>query len=108
METTIGFSAMTTPELSPPLGLGTILVIEDDPRMQKVLRRIFMEENYSVLVAGDGKTGLDLFLAHHPVAVLLDLILPQISGRELCQSIKRAAVETPVIVLSAVAEVVDK
>ena len=88
--------------------LGSILVIEDDPRMQKVLRRMFLEENYSVLVAGDGQMGLELFRAQHPVAVLLDLILPQISGRELCQSIKSLSPETPVIILSAVTEVVDK
>jgi DNA-binding response OmpR family regulator len=108
MDMTIESSAMTMREPSPASELGTILVIEDDPRMQKVLRRMFMEENYSVLVAGDGQTGLDLFRAHRPVAVLLDLILPQMSGRELCQSIKSASLETPVIVLSAVTEVVDK
>ena len=95
-------------ESTPVPELGTILVIEDDPRMQKVLRRMFVEENYSVRIAGDGRTGLELFRTHHPVAVLLDLILPQISGRELCQSIKSISVETPVIVLSAVTEVVDK
>jgi DNA-binding response OmpR family regulator len=101
-------SAAVPRENGPATELGTILVIEDDPRMQKVLRRMFMEENYSVLIAGDGQTGLDLFRGHRPVAVLLDLILPQISGRELCQSIKSISVETPVIVLSAVTEVVDK
>jgi DNA-binding response OmpR family regulator len=101
--------AETMPGESAPVPeLGTILVIEDDPRMQKVLRRMFVEENYSVQIAGDGRTGLDLFRMHHPAAVLLDLILPQISGRELCQSIKSVSVETPVIVLSAVTEVVDK
>jgi DNA-binding response OmpR family regulator len=88
--------------------LGTILVVEDDPRMQKVLRRLFTEENYSVEIAGDGRAGLDSFRAHRPVAVVLDLILPQISGRELCQSMKAISSETPVIVLSAISEVVDK
>jgi DNA-binding response OmpR family regulator len=88
--------------------LGTILVVEDDPRMQKVLRRMFVEENYSVIIAGDGQAGLESFRAHRPVAVVLDLILPQISGREVCQSMKQAANDTPVIVLSAVTQVVDK
>ena len=88
--------------------LGTILVVEDDPRMQKVLKRIFTEESYSIDVAGDGKTGLELFRSHRPVAVVLDLILPQISGRELCQTMKSLAPDTPVIVLSAITEVVDK
>ncbi len=88
--------------------LGTILIIEDDPRMQKVLRRIFIEEHYAVLVAGDGQTGLDLFRTARPLAVVLDLILPRISGRELCHTFKSIAAETPVIVLSAISEVVDK
>ena len=76
--------------------------------MQKVLRRMFAEENYSVLIAGDGQEGLDSFRAHRPMAVIRDLILPHISGRELCQSIKAISNETPVIILSAVTEVVDK
>lgn len=88
--------------------LGTILVVEDDPRMQKVLQRIFREEGYSVTVAGDGKTGLELFRTGAPVAVVLDLILPQISGRELCKTLKGFAKNTPVIVLSAITDVVDK
>lgn len=92
----------------PAAGLGTILIIEDDPRMQKVLRRIFVEEHYSVVVAGDGQSGLESFIAHRPVAVVLDLIVPQISGRDLCPRLKAVSGDTPVIVLSAIAEVVDK
>jgi DNA-binding response OmpR family regulator len=92
----------------PAVNLGTILVIEDDPRMQKVLRRIFSDEHYSVVIAGDGQTGLDLFRSEHPIAVVLDLILPRISGRELCQTFKNLSNETPIIVLSAISEVVDK
>ena len=88
--------------------LGTILIIEDDPRMQKVLRRIFIEEHYAVVVAGDGQTGLDLFRSERPLAVILDLILPRISGRELCQKFKNLSNETPIVVLSAISEVVDK
>ncbi|NYF88366.1 response regulator transcription factor [Tunturibacter empetritectus] len=90
------------------VSLGTILIIEDDPRMQKVLRRIFAEEHYTVLVAGDGQTGLNLFRTERPVAVVLDLILPGIPGRELCQKFKSISSETPIIVLSAISEVVDK
>jgi DNA-binding response OmpR family regulator len=98
----VGEIQATKPEL------GTILVVEDDPRMQKVLKRIFTEESYSIDIAGDGKTGLELFRSRRPVAVVLDLILPQISGRELCQTMKSLAPDTPVIVLSAITEVVDK
>lgn len=88
--------------------LGTILIIEDDPRMQKVLRRIFTEERYTAAVAGDGQTGLDLFRRELPLAVVLDLILPNLSGRELCQTFKSLSSETPIVVLSAISEVADK
>lgn len=95
-------------EILPGAGLGTILIIEDDPRMQKVLRRIFTEERYTAVVAGDGQTGLDLFRREQPLAVILDLILPNISGRELCQTFKGLSAETPIVVLSAITEVADK
>jgi DNA-binding response OmpR family regulator len=93
---------------SPAMNLGTILVIEDDPRMQKVLRRIFISEHYAVVGAEDGPTGLEAFRRERPIAVILDLVLPGISGRELCQTFKGLSNETPVIVLSAISEVVDK
>jgi DNA-binding response OmpR family regulator len=92
----------------PVPSLGTILIIEDDPRMQKVLRRIFAEERYAAVVAGDGQMGLDLFRREQPLAVVLDLILPNISGRELCQTFKSLSAETPIVVLSAISEVADK
>src|ERR1700744_67491 len=95
-------------ELSPAGSLGTILIIEDDPRMQKVLRRIFTEERYAALVAGDGQSGLALFRKEKPLAVVLDLILPNISGLELCQTFKALSPETPIVVLSAITEVADK
>ena len=92
----------------PVANLGTILIVEDDPRMQKVLRRIFVEEHYFAVVAGDGQAALDLFRSERPLAVVLDLILPHISGRELCQTFKNLAGEIPIVVLSAITEVADK
>jgi DNA-binding response OmpR family regulator len=97
------------PNLPPVLReLGTILVVEDDPRMQRVLQRMFSAEQYAVICAGDGKSALDLFRVHKPIAVVLDLILPHISGRELCQTFKALSPESPVIIVSAISEVVDK
>lgn len=93
---------------APAPSLGTILIVEDDPRMQKVLRRIFADERYATAIAGDGQTGLDLFRREAPLAVVLDLILPSLSGRELCQTLKSVSSETPIVVLSAITEVADK
>ena len=88
--------------------LESILVVEDDPRMQKVLQRMFRDEGYPVRVCGDGRAGLEAFQTTRPAAVVLDLLLPQISGRELCKRLKEISSDTPVIVLSAITEVVDK
>jgi DNA-binding response OmpR family regulator len=93
---------------SPTLNLGTILVIEDDPRMQKVLHRIFSEERYTTIVAGDGQLGLEMFRRERPLAVVLDLILPHISGRELCNTFKQISPEIPIVILSAITDVTDK
>lgn len=88
--------------------LGTILVVEDDPRMQKVLQRLFRDEGYEVVIAGDGKAGLEAFRTCGPAAIVLDLVLPHISGREVCKRVKHTSPETPIIVLSAISEVADK
>jgi DNA-binding response OmpR family regulator len=85
-----------------------ILVVEDDVRMQKILYRLFVEQGYSVAVCGDGQSGLDTFRAGHPAAVVLDLMLPNIFGRDLCRTIKAERPGTPVIIVSAISEVADK
>ncbi len=87
---------------------GTILIVEDDVRMQKVLHRIFHDEGYRTEVASDGQAGVDSFRSNPPLAVVLDLILPRMSGREVCKRMKTDSPETPVLILSAVSEVVDK
>lgn len=89
-------------------GRTTILVIEDDPRMQKILQRVFGEQGYSVTVCGDGQAGLEAFRAMKPSAVILDLVLPNVFGRDVCKIIKTERPEVPVIVVSAISEVVDK
>jgi DNA-binding response OmpR family regulator len=90
------------------LSNGTILVIEDDPRMQKVLKRLFAAEGYIVEGVLDGGLGINAFHSLAPSAVVLDLMLPGVPGREVCKRIKSASPNTPIIVVSAVAEVADK
>jgi DNA-binding response OmpR family regulator len=86
-----------------------ILVIEDDPHMQKVLQRIFREQDYyDVIVCGDGQAGLEAFRSVRPSAVILDLIVPIILGRDLCKIMKAEQSAVPIIVVSAISEVVDK
>ncbi len=85
-----------------------ILVVEDDVRMQKILYRLFVEQGYAVTVCGDGQSGLDAFRAGRPAAVILDLMLPNIFGRDLCRTIKTERPGTPVVIVSAISEVADK
>ena len=88
--------------------MSLILVIEDDPRIQRALRRQFSAEGYEVHIEGDGPSGLAACKNLRPAAVVLDLMLPGLSGRVVCKEIKAWSGDTPVIVLSAVTEVADK
>ena len=88
--------------------MSMILVIEDDSRIQEALHRQFTAEGYEVRVVSDGAEGLTVCKAIKPAAVVLDLMLPGMSGREVCKAIKTWSEGTPVIVLSAVSEVADK
>ncbi len=85
-----------------------ILIVEDDHRMQKVLTRIFLQEGFEVETADGGLTALECFHRQQPAAVLLDLMLPQLSGRDVCRRMKAIAPELPIIILSSIADVVDK
>ena len=85
-----------------------ILVIEDDRAVQKALRRLFDGEDLAVEIASDGKSGLEAFRRSTPSVVVLDLRLPVMTGREVCQEIKRQSPMVPVIMLSAASDVSDK
>jgi len=85
-----------------------ILVVEDDPQMQKILQRTFRDQGYAVTVCSDGQSGLDGFRRGNPSAVVLDLVLPNIYGRDLCKIMKEERPRVPVIVVSAISEVADK
>jgi DNA-binding response OmpR family regulator len=88
--------------------MSLILVIEDDPRIQRVLHRQFTAEGYEVHIEGEGPAGLAAVKRMKPATVVLDLMLPGLSGRAICKEIKQWSRDTPVIVLSAISEVADK
>jgi DNA-binding response OmpR family regulator len=83
-------------------------VVEDDPAVQKVLKRLFETEGFSVEVQSNGRSALDSFLANPPAAIVLDLRLPKLSGSDLCKQIKAQAPALPIVVLSAASDVSDK
>lgn len=88
--------------------MSLILVIEDDPRIQRALHRQFTAEGYEVHIEGEGPAGLAAAKRLKPASVVLDLMLPGLSGRIVCKEIKEWSSDTPVIVLSAISEVADK
>src|SRR5512140_2373416 len=79
----------------------TILIIEDDQRVQKALRRLFEPEGYTVQERGDGRLGVEAAREFSPAAIVLDLRLPGMPGHDVCREIKAAMPEIPVIILSA-------
>jgi DNA-binding response OmpR family regulator len=85
-----------------------ILIVEDDRAVQKVLRRLFEAEGFAVDVKGDGKSALEAFRATAPSAIVLDLRLPSMSGRDVCREVKQQIPTLPIIILSATADVTDK
>jgi len=85
-----------------------ILVVEDDHAVQKALRRLFETEGFEIEISADGKSALEAFRRSVPSAIVLDLRLPQMSGRDVCREIKQQAPTLPIIVLSAASDVSDK
>jgi DNA-binding response OmpR family regulator len=85
-----------------------ILVVEDDHAVQKALKRLFETEGFAIEISGDGKSALEAFRNNTPSAIVLDLRLPLVSGRDVCREIKQIAPTVPIIVLSAASDVSDK
>src|SRR6202044_3828715 len=88
--------------------LGRVLVVEDDPSVQKALKRLFETEGYTVEVQANGQSALESFQAAPPAVIILDLRLPKLSGSDLCKVVKAQAPELPIVVLSATSDVSDK
>jgi len=86
----------------------TVLVIEDSRPMQRTLQRLFEADALEVRLASDGVEGLERFRKQPPNVVVLDLKLPDLSGKELCRSFKSEMPSVPIVVLSANTEVDDK
>lgn len=78
-----------------------ILVVEDEPEMQVMLRDNLQYEGYEVLSAETGERGLELGLTHRPDLVLLDVVLPRMTGYSVCHRLRSAGFDSPIIMLTA-------
>jgi DNA-binding response OmpR family regulator len=86
----------------------SILIIEDEPAMQLGLKDNLELESYQVTVAGDGQAGLDKLKTGNYDLVVLDVMLPRLSGFDVCKSARAAGIRTPIILLTAKGEEIDK
>jgi DNA-binding response OmpR family regulator len=85
-----------------------ILIIDDEEQLIKGLTLYLASEGYDVISALDGREGLNKALRESPDLILLDLILPEKDGLDVCRELRQKGVATPVIMLTAKGEEIDK
>jgi DNA-binding response OmpR family regulator len=85
-----------------------ILIVEDDPAMSVALRDGFDFEKYTVEMASDGEEGLRLASAGDHDLIVLDVMLPKKSGLDVCKELRRNGKQTPIIMLTARGQEIDK
>jgi DNA-binding response OmpR family regulator len=86
----------------------TILIIEDDPSILLGLQKNLKFEGYDIITAMEGERGLELAVNKNPDLIILDIMLPKLSGFEICKTLKRREIEIPIIILSAKDQEMDK
>ncbi len=84
-----------------------ILVVDDEPTLRETLAESLEEEGFGVLEAADGRAALEAFRSGHPDLILLDLMLPELSGVEFCRIVRQES-GVPILMLTAKDSEVDK
>jgi DNA-binding response OmpR family regulator len=88
--------------------MNRVLVVEDEAAILQGLRDNLEFEGYEVFTALDGVAGLEQFRKHDPHLIVLDLMLPRLSGYELCRKLRAEGVNTPILMLTARGEEADR
>ena len=88
--------------------MSRILVVEDEPAILRGLADNLKREMHEVLTAADGETGYQLITQKKPDLVILDLMLPKLSGYEVCRQMRAAGIATPILMLTARGEETDR
>jgi two-component system alkaline phosphatase synthesis response regulator PhoP len=88
--------------------MSKILIVEDEPDMVLGLKDNFEFEGYEVLTAADGATALERARSQKPDLVVLDIMLPKLSGLEVCKTLRGEGFESPIIMLTARGQEIDK
>jgi len=84
-----------------------VLVAEDDAGIRSVLADVLESEGYDVIPAGDGRGALEAYRAHAPDAVLLDIMMPELSGYEVCRAIRKHDARVAVLMVTAKGAEID-
>ena len=102
-------SDVPPPPAEPQVGKrARILIVEDEPAMVAGLRDNFEYEGYEVISAVDGVEGLDRALSEKPDLVVLDVMMPRMSGLDVCKQLKLKQPSVPIIMLTARGQEIDK
>lgn len=88
--------------------MGRILVVEDEPAILRGLADNLRREQHEVLTAADGEEGYRLAREKRPDLVILDLMLPKLSGYEVCRKMRAEGMATPILILTARGEEADR
>jgi len=88
--------------------MNKILIIEDDPAISSGLKESLAPEGYKVLTEGDGERGFNSVLTWSPDLIILDLMLPTLSGLDVCKNLRTKNVNIPIIMLTSKTDEVDK
>ncbi|MBU0680809.1 MAG: response regulator transcription factor [Proteobacteria bacterium] len=84
-----------------------ILIVEDDPNTAKLVQTYLEREGFATLIAPDGRQALEMCRRHEPLFVILDLMLPEIDGWDVCRRL-RAQSNVPILMLTARQEEIDR
>lgn len=85
-----------------------ILIVEDEQSIQKLLKFTLEQADYETVLADDGEQAIERVLEEQPDLIILDLMLPKVDGIEVCKILRERAIETPIIMLTAKGEELDK
>ena len=81
--------------------VATVLIVDDSMFQRHIIRRTLEQEGYSLLEASGGREALEMVAAHAPDCVLLDILMPDVSGLDVLVELQAKGIQVPVIVLSA-------
>jgi DNA-binding response OmpR family regulator len=85
-----------------------VLVVEDDPHILLGLEEVLKSESFDVAICNRGDQALAAFNKHHPALILLDVMLPGMSGYDVCRELRAKNIRTPILMLTAKGQEIDK